>query len=267
MKKDNYLYILLHHSRTGGETFTSFVQANMPKEEILRVDDFDMPKELSERNKIRYLGGHTTYFGMHKLFPGKVPRYIITIRDPAKVKASMYNSRMMDFPEGKKQSFEKWLSLRKKNEMTSFFDEIYRSTNPNVVRSHRIRKWLRENILDKIDKTKTLHTFLKKLMRKQDTPNAEKQKFENAKKLLEECWLVCPSKSMKDVLELLFKSMGIKPNLRKYKVKSRIQGELSILNKEVKERIYRENPLDFKLYKYALKMYKDKKKKIEAQLK
>ncbi|MCX6749583.1 MAG: sulfotransferase domain-containing protein [Candidatus Pacearchaeota archaeon] len=266
MKKNNYLYIFLHPPRSGGESLSKFFERNLPADETIRIDTSKLSDNPKEREKLRFLSGHSAYFGIHKKVSGKKPRYLTVIRDPAEWLVSLYHSRMQDFPENKKQSFEEWYSLQKKNSLIIYFDEVFRSTDDKVVLLYAIKRRLRERILDKLDKTKTIHTFLKKLRRKQDSPGTENERFENAKKLLEECWFICITETLKNDMKILFNLIGIKADWKEYEVLSNIPRKMFVLDKKTREKIYRENSLDLKLYKYALKLSQEKKKKLQAQL-
>ena len=265
--KDNYIYIFLHPPRSGGESLTKFFEENLSPAETIRVDTNKLSdKTDDEKRKIIFLSGHSAYFGIHKKISHKKPRYITIIRDPAEWLVSLYHSRMQNFPEDKKQPFEKWYSFQKRNDLTLYFDETFRSTDDKIVFFHFIKQKLRE-ILDKIDKTRTIHTFLKRLRRKQIPKDAQKIKLQNAKKLLDECWFVCITERVIKDLKFLFKLIGIKADWKNYKVLSNIPRKLFVLDKKTKEKIYRENPLDLDLYKYALRLNKIKKKKLTAYLK
>src|SRR3989344_2794196 len=206
---DKILWIFLHTPRSGGTSLFKYIEKKLFPEETIRIDATKLSKKTAaEKKKIRFVTGHTTYFGIHKLIPGKIPRYITILRDPAEMLVSLYHSRMDEFQENRKQSFEKWYSLRKRNETTLLFDELFRSTNKKIVLFHIIKVKLRL-ILDKIDKTKTIHTFLKKLRKKQNSLSVEKEKFQNAKKLLDECWFICITEHLNDDSKFLFKGMGI----------------------------------------------------------
>lgn len=264
MKEDKYLYILLHPPRTGGESLTTFIEDHFSKDESLRIDNFDL-SSLSEKQKkkIKFLAGHTTYFGIHKLFPNKIPRYITLLRDPARMLVSLYHSRMDDFPKKRKQTFEEWYSLRKRNETTFFYDGLYRSTDQKVVLSNKIKRRLREKILLNLDKSKRIHVLLQRLRRKHLSLNEQKKKLENAKKLLDECWFIFITEKLKDDLKYLFKLMRKKMDLKKFKIKSNTKRKLFTLDEKTRKKIYAENPLDFKLYKHAMQLNKVRKSKIK----
>lgn len=274
MDSKEYLYILLHHPRTGGESLTTFVEKNLGPGELLRVNHQE-PQRIKEKGKIRFLAGHVAYFGMHKFFPKKIPRYLTILRDPMLMLLSLYNSRMHDFPKERKQTFEKWYSLRKRNEMTLFFDEMIRSNKPEVVFVHRFKRWFRERIIDKIDGSKRIQTFFKGLMRKKIPLNKGREKLENAKKMLDKCWFIgITEKLNKDLsiednlqsdIKFLLKKMGVNYNWKSYQKMSAIPREFSILSEELRKKVYEENPLDVELYHYALKL--NKKKKEELRLK
>lgn len=256
MKDNNYIYIFLHPPRTGGESLTTFLEENLFQRKTLR---WDRNKTLKNIDKIRFVSGHTTYFGIHKKFPDKKPRYITSMRDPADALVSLYHSRMDDFPENQIQSFEEWYSLRKRNEYTLFFDNVFRSQKKEAEFSHRLKFGI-IRILNRLDKSKRIHTLLKKLfIRQNNHPEDETKKLENAKRLLSECWFVSITEKQRDDLKFLFESIGAKADIKKYKVLSKESRILFELDDKMRKKIYEENPLDLELYKYALKLNKRKK--------
>ena len=262
MTAPNYIYIFLHPPRSGGESFTKFISDHLSPEESLGVDNLTLSSLTKERKrKIKFVFGHTSYYGIHKLFPNKTPKYFTVIRDPSEWYVSLYHSRMMDFPENKKQSFERWYSLKKRNDMTLYFDEVFREKDDSVRLQFIIKKNLRR-VLDRIDRSKRLHTLLKSMRKKEFKKDKEKIILQNAKKLLDECLFVSITENLRNDIIYVCKLMGIKPDTKKFQVRSNIVRKLFKLDKKTKHKIYTENPLDSELYKYALKLNKEKKAKL-----
>ena len=86
--------------------------------------------------------------------------------------------------------------------------------------------------------------------------NNEKKKFENAKKLLDNCWFVGIVEKSDEDFKFLLESMGFKnPEWTNVGVTKRIIQ----LDENLLKKIYEENPLDVKIYKYALELNKRKK--------
>jgi len=110
------LYIFLHIPKCAGSTFRYHVEHNLKKGEYISLYDgeyFDVTemayeyftpgkrrKEIDEylarlsdaqKDTIRIVYGHRVYYGIHRFFPGREPRYITFIRHPVARTLSLYN--------------------------------------------------------------------------------------------------------------------------------------------------------------------------------
>jgi len=83
------------------------------------------------------------------------------------------------------------------------------------------------------------------------------KKLENAKKLLDLCWFVGILEKSEEDFKFLFDAIGLK-NI-KWKKSDDPYKEPQKINDELRQKIYKENPLDLKLYQYALKLNKEKR--------
>ena len=80
------------------------------------------------------------------------------------------------------------------------------------------------------------------------------KKLENAKKLLDLCWFVGIVEESDKDFKVLFDSMGLK-NVKWEKSDAPYKRVLK-LDDELRENIYKENPLALELYNYALNIRK-----------
>ena len=103
-REKEYLYIILHIPKTGGETIKKHIVENMKHGEYLILDyernsKLELRKNVDkylaymgnkEKNKIKVIIGHKVYYGLHKFFQKK-PRYITFLRNPYDLTVSKYN--------------------------------------------------------------------------------------------------------------------------------------------------------------------------------
>jgi hypothetical protein len=86
------LLILLHIPKTGGSSLERALVEQLPPEASLRLYGADRTAEQihgqvdglggAARRRLRLLTGHQVWFGIHRLFPERRPRYVTWLRDP-----------------------------------------------------------------------------------------------------------------------------------------------------------------------------------------
>jgi len=280
-EKDNIVYIFLHLQRTGGTTVNGQIYKHLkPEEEFIHVGSPWLTEEqrkeiipfeqrsLEERKKARVISGHGAYYGIHKLVPGKTIRYFTFVRDPAERVVSYYNGvywgRTKKIP-----SFLEWYNVRRKNEMVHFYNSKFKGLKETAPTPSFL---LRLN--EKVPGGEKRVFWLKSIFKKFNyfkLKNKAYEELENAKKLLDLCWFVGELTQDQDIA-FIFKSIGIpcekweryalsgdtktkQINPLQRKIKKRF-----ILDDETRKLIYKENPFDFKLYKYALELNKKHKR-------
>ena len=135
-----YVYIFLHNPKTGGTTFnghcvkhlemhTEFVHFGpfgRKAQEAAGLPAFAKRDE-ALRRRARVLAGHRTWFGMHELVPGRVPRYVTFLREPAARLVSKYNGFMTRKKnEGSFRAFDDWYRDEPRDEMTAIYTRFAR---------------------------------------------------------------------------------------------------------------------------------------------
>jgi hypothetical protein len=239
---DEILWIFLHLPKSGGTTFKGHAFKHKKWDEVFiefsnwgrsyrtknnRPDFADRIR--ADRCKAEYLFGHGTYYGIHKLVPGKFPRYITFVRDPADRCASLYNFRLsrgatcLNFEDWYEQEYK----ARTSNPMTHFYAE--RLANR------------------KMEHDDTLVLNL-------------------AKSILERCWYVGTTDNLNDDLKYLFGQMGLPEKWENYRVAGQSKNGLKGLNHPsegevvskyieldaaMREQIYQDSTLDLKLYQWV----------------
>ncbi len=252
MNKNN-VWIFLHSPRTGGNTLIKHIIDNIPKNEIYlassqRYKNSPIQKEIS---RVRFILGHATYYGIHKLVPEKEPHYFTFLRDPADRLVSFYNIKMQDYPPKKRISFEEWYKSQPKNELVQFYHLKYIGSSSSHVNVPKAFTPFLRKIGNNYKITLFLSTLagsLKNLFKNSD------KKFKNAKKMLEICDYVAITENSDKDLKLLFKRMGLKTSRWRNVNKSQ---KIYSLSKKMRNKIYQDHSQDYRLYKYALKLNKN----------
>ena len=257
--ENKILWIFLHPPRTGGGTLLNTLLKRVPKDEIISTSlvRYKLDSEKFDPKKVRFMIGHATYYGIHKLIPEKTPRYFIFLRDPAERIVSHYNAKMIH--EKNLIPFGIWYKNQIKNEMVHVLDLKFKGSESTTIHTPRIFIPLIKKLNYKsfyFIQSIAFNLFgLTKRNKKTDF-----KKLENAKKLLDLCWFVSIIENSDEDIPFLLNKMGIKK--AKWE-KETLSKKVLILNDKLREKIYKENPLDVQLYKYALKVREEKLKLIK----
>lgn len=252
------LWIFLHVPRTGGNTLSEALAKKFPKEEVLLTTDIRYHPAKVDYSRLKFILGHSTYYGIHEKVPDKEARYFTFLRDPAERRVSHYNRKMQY--EKEVIPFEEWNKNQVRNEMVHFLDLKFKGSESSSIRGTKIFMPLIRRLNYKM--VYFLHSLFFKIFglnRKNDL-----RKLENAKKILDLCWFVGVTEKTREDFDFLVKSMGIKKlNL----VRDGKSKRILKLNDELRAKIYKENPLDVELYNYALELREKKLNTLKGESK
>lgn len=133
---DAHLWIFLHLPKTGGTTFNGHFARHLDfgetfvhlsrwgdaHRERLGLPPFESWPE-GRRRRVCVLSGHRAHYGIHRLVPGRAPRYLTVVRDPAERIVSYYNFVRSRGRTG--LDFEAWYEradlTRQRDPMTRFY--------------------------------------------------------------------------------------------------------------------------------------------------
>ena len=239
------LWLYIHLPKTGGTTFKGHLRRHLTWDEtfvelsrwgrVFRRSTGRPPFgqcSSEQRGRAQVLAGRDVYYGIHRLVPGKQPRYLTFLRDPAARCVSMYNFR------------------RGRGDISSGFESWYLQT---YNRAHR---------------NDMAQFYAERLMNVRLPANHE-QNLPLAKKLLDLCWYVGITEQLDRDLIFLFAEMGLPTAWRNYRVAGQPGNALEdldhpkdgevihkhyTLEEDVRQRIRRDHPMDVELYRYALEL-------------
>ena len=252
-KKDKYLYIFLHVPKTGGTTFSNHIEHSLKRSEIFSTSKlrYDHITSRVDKEKVKVVIGHASYYGIHKLFPGKVPRYILFLRDPAERIVSSYNFDMRN-RRGKIIPFWKWYSSQLKNETVYFLDLKFRGKEGSKADLPRPLV----SFFAKISKSKRIFLFFQKiygyyisLFRSSESMN--KKRLENAKELVDNCWHIGFVSNLDSSLKEIFKEMKLPTKWSDENVTHKRKNFFK-LDGDTRKKLYLDNKYEKELFDYAL---------------
>jgi len=249
----DYLYIFLHLPKTGGTTFSQHIENNLKNKEIFSTSRlrYDLVDSKIDKNKIKVVLGHASYYGIHKLFPNKIPRYIVFLRDPAERLVSSYNFEMRT-KKGKNVSFWNWYNSQLKNEIVYFLDMKFKGKEG--AKANLPRKTL--PFFSKIFKSKKVFFLFQKTYEKYistfgSSKRSNEKKLKNSKLLLDKSWHIGLVSDLDKSLKYIFREMGLKT---KWKDKNITKSKKNFfkLDEASRRKIYLENKYDKELFDYAI---------------
>ena len=254
--KENSLWIFLHVPKTGGTTFSDQIKKYLKSEEVIDTSQVrygiisGTPQ--SRLNKVRALLGHATYYGIHKMFPDKTPKYVVFFRDPADRIVSAYNFEMRT-KTGKNLNFWKWYKLQSKNDVVHFMNMKFHGlpgTKANMPDSL-------SKLYSSLFKVKAVTYFFQRLFKNYfDLFTSEKEmrrKLENSKKLLDRVYHIGFIPGLDEDLKILFKQIGISTRWENTNVTPKSQTYFK-LDETSRKKLYQDNKYDKELFDYALSL-------------
>tara|TARA_R110002124_G_scaffold163261_1_gene330549 strand:+ start:9252 stop:10007 length:756 start_codon:yes stop_codon:yes gene_type:complete len=241
MADQNPLLIFMHLPKSGGTTVSAHLARHLTMDEdfiefsnwgeVYRRKNCRTPfarRALAERQNARVLVGHNVNYGIHLLCPGREPRYLTSVREPAERCVSAFN---FQHSRGHAPAcFEEW------------YDTQYR-INP---RSSAVRffaeRWSRSELEDAGDR----------------------QMFDMAKTLLRQFWMVTTTRQLNELLSEICQSLDISMDWQNQRVAG-VSGPLNLpnhpsqgerirrhqtLDDQIRQRVYADFPYDLDLYQW-----------------
>jgi len=259
------IYIFLHIPKTGGASLNQNLMRKLSKKEI--GGDVNEISSLSPKQKQtkKYIHGHGLYYGIHKFFPDREPRYIVFLRDPAKRRVSQYNHDIHRMKSRYKPSFQKWYESQISDEMCFLLSKKFKGIPGRKV-STKLDPFLNamkiaNSGFRKILGFKVLKFFLSLKRRKEE-------EFENGMKLLDRSWFVGVTQNLDEDIPKILKALGLDPHWERYRTAKSKGSKISDskievikefeLDEETRKKIYQDNKLELQLYEHAIKLNKEK---------
>ena len=241
--------------KSAGSTLSKHIVRNLKKgESVYLENNEDVLLNNKMMKKIKYIHGHSTYYGVHRFFPKREVRYITFLRDPVKRIISQYNYDVG--PHKEKTSFQKWYETLIKNEMVHFYSRKFLGKKGTRI---SIPKFMLPILIKFRFMASPGKMFLSKFILnkyvnlRRGVGKTTKKDFENAKKLLELCWFVGIVGNSEKDLKYIFNKIGVP---EKWKNENVSAIRRFTLDKNTIKKIKKENFKDFELYNYAKKLSK-----------
>ena len=285
--KKEPLYVFLHVFKCAGSSIRKHVEDNFDRGEFFLTYGYESPSLIKrkgikkyinsltdkQKNKLKIILGHTTYYGIHEFFPNREVRYITFLRDPIKRAISHYNFRRQRFDKilirkeflvdsVKHSTFKKNLRRLKKLE-EKFKIEFFKNKN---LRS--FYEWY-------LFKDKLLQNFMFKFLFSHffyigngdlSSNDGEfgnikgikinNENFKKLRKILDKFYFIGLTENKEDFLYLYY-LLGIK----KYFPKSNVSKKYYVPKHidKIKKSLFSKNKYDIKLYDYV-KEFREKNK-------
>jgi len=237
------LFIFVHLPKTGGQTLRNcFAKHFKLHREFIHLAPFGqkdaerlglLPFEqrpLEERMEAKVILGHSVHCQTHTLVPGKVPRHVLFLRDPAELLVSLYNFELRDEPADQPVvAFDKWLAdSGRKNFMTKWLAEHFMAPQP---------------------------------------PPKNKPVLETINAALEQFWFVGCSEFLDDDAPLLLRRIGLPPKVVRSNVAGVHYPKRLTLDDSLRTKLYADNELDVQLYRTWRDRLDESRKRLEDELK
>jgi hypothetical protein len=184
-----------------------------------------------ERMLVKVILGHEVNKETHKLVPGKIPRHVLFLREPAESLVSYYNHQMKQRRLAGEPllDFEQWYDESKRDNMMT--------------------RWMRTHFMMEADPGK---------MRRRE--------LDQVQETLRAFWFVGCTQYLDRDAPLLFRRIGVAGNLERANVAGADYERTLSLNTSLRERVRAENPLDVELYEFWEARLEQTLEKIRAEV-
>ncbi|MEZ4424580.1 MAG: sulfotransferase family 2 domain-containing protein [Gemmatimonadota bacterium] len=237
------VFVLVHVPKTGGtslnhafehglEMGTEFIHldtAGLRHGQSLGLPPFAERSE-AERRKARVIAGHDIDVTIHRLVPGRTPRYFTFLRNPAARLVSAYNFEMHEFYSNVgKTPIE--------------FDDWYRKQERDVVTRFLSKRVLPTPLGRRLAQAQR---YLQYPLRGRATRGA----LARLNRALERFWYVGTTDAMNQAAPLLLERMGIEARMERRLVTGRDFTKRLELDAALEARLHADNPRDLELYEH-----------------
>jgi hypothetical protein len=227
---DDFVYVFPHIPKTAGSSvhFHLLTHLEYDKSYIHIPIDFSMREELRtgqpftlrdarERSEARVLFGHGVAKRHAEFVPGRVPRAITTLRDPAERMLSHYNFWMNVLEKQGKplMSFEDWYAAEPKDYQIRWIAETYLQTNVSRMSPRQIS--------------------------------------DIASEALDSFWLVCTLPTFESDIQILWDALSVPPLASRQNVSGVTHKLRFEMTDAVRRQVVEENALDVELYQRWLR--------------
>ena len=219
------IFIFLHIPKTGGqsirdhfrehlEEFDTFIHLNGNNGEgrFLKagLPPFQKWSE-DRRSRVRVILGHHVRHDTARLVPGRIPRLITFLRDPAERIVSNYNFHQQRDYKNEPVSFDDWYASKRKNSVVS-----------SIVRN---------------------------FLGLQTSKISVERRFELADDALSKFWLVADTSDIDRLSGPLFRRIGVPDQMTRSNVAGLHFRRVLMLDDDLRERLHRDCPQDVAFYR------------------
>jgi hypothetical protein len=237
------LFLFVHMPKTGGQSLRNFFMKHLTLHRefihlgprgLKEAHDLGLlPYEQrphEERALAKVILGHYVHKDTHKLVPGKIPRHIVFLREPADALLSYYNYQM---------------SLKRLNNQPAVeFDQWYDSTKSD----NMMTRWLYTQFMQERDPGQLKRSILDQVL-----------------EVLQDFWFVGCTEHLDRDAPVLLKRIGIEGSLERANVAGIHFDKLKTLDASLRRRLHHDNPIDVELYEYGKKRLEESVARISDE--
>jgi len=226
LSMNNELFVFVHIPKTGGQTLRNhFIKYLAFHEEFIHLGPYGMAdatrrgllpfeeRPVEDRQRARVVLGHYVTHLSYTLVPGKTPRHVTFLREPAEMLVSYYNFEMEQ--------------RRKNGQPIDPFEQWYGG---------------KRNVM-----THWLHTHF---MGRQST-DVDVSVLNTVIDTLDRFWFVGVTEHISDDAPRLLARMGIATDIERANVAGVHYPRTLSLSEDLRERLNAENPFDVQLHEYG----------------